>query len=142
MTVAEDEGPVEELDEQQCWELMGGATLGRLALCVAGEVDIYPVNYYADGTSILFRTAPGTKLLELTVHDAVAFETDGYTEREAWSVVAHGRAGELESQSDIRTADEAPLRPWIPTLKYRYVRIIPERMTGRRFPLAPEPERY
>jgi uncharacterized protein len=140
--MAEDEGHVEDLNDQECWDLLGSSSLGRLALCVAGEVDIYPVNYYADGTSILFRTAPGTKLLGLTIHDSVAFETDGYTEQEAWSVVAHGHARELESQSEIQAADEAPLRPWIPTLKYRYVRIEPNRVTGRRFELAPEPERY
>jgi uncharacterized protein len=140
--MAEDDGRVEELNDQQCWDLLGSSSLGRLALCVAGEVDIFPVNYHADGTSILFRTAPGTKLLGLTIHDAVAFETDGYTEEEAWSVVAHGHAREIESQSEIQAADEAPLRPWIPTLKYRYVSIAPDRITGRRFQLAPEPERY
>lgn len=116
--------------------------MGRLAVYLAGEVDIYPVNYYSDGASLLFRTAPGTKLLSLTIHHAVAFEADGNTETEAWSVVAHGHARQLEGSSEIEAANAVPLRPWIPTLKYRYVRITPDRLTGRRFALGPEPERY
>jgi len=34
------------------------------------------------------------------------------------------------------------LRPLVPTLKYIYVEIIPETLSGRRFQLGPEPERY
>ena len=133
---------VRELDRDECKEMLRQGTLGRLATSAGGEVDIYPVNYFSDGASILIRTAPGTKLLELTVHDAVAFETDGYTADEAWSVVVHGRARQLESQTEIDEADRAPLQPWIPTLKYRYVHIDIDRITGRRFQRSPEPERW
>lgn len=134
--------PVLELSGDECRALLAEGTLGRLAVSAGGDVDIFPINYFFDGTSILIRTAPGTKLLELTVHDSVAFETDGFTAEDAWSVVAHGRARQLESQTEIDEADRAPLQPWIPTLKYRYVRIDIDRITGRRFNRAPEPERW
>lgn len=134
--------PVRELDRDECKELLKQGTLGRLATAAGGEADIYPVNYFSDGASILIRTTPGTKLLELTVHDSVAFETDGFTDEEAWSVVVHGRARQLESQTEIDTADRAPLQPWIPTLKYRYVHIDIDRITGRRFLRSPEPDRW
>lgn len=133
---------VRELDRDECRELLKQGTLGRLATAVGGEPDIFPVNYFSDGTSVLIRTAPGTKLLELTVHAAVAFETDGYTDDEAWSVVVRGRARQLDRQSEIDEADRAPLQPWIPTLKYRYVHIDIDRITGRRFQRLPEPERW
>jgi hypothetical protein len=32
--------------------------------------------------------------------------------------------------------------PWIPTLKYTYVRITPTSVSGRRFRRGPEPARY
>lgn len=134
--------PVEELSRDACRELLKQGVLGRLATAVGGEPDIFPVNYFSDGDSILIRTAPGTKLLELTVHSAVAFETDGYTDDEAWSVVVHGRARQLDRQSEIDEADQAPLRPWIPTLKYRYIHIDIDALTGRRFLRRPEPERW
>ncbi|UAJ77817.1 pyridoxamine 5'-phosphate oxidase family protein [Leifsonia sp. ZF2019] len=134
--------PFRELDRDECRELLKQGELGRLATAVGGEPDIFPVNYYSDGQSILLRTAPGTKLLELTVHDVVAFETDGFTVDEAWSVVVHGRARELERQQEIADAERAPLRPWIPTLKYRWVHIDIERLSGRRFLRLAEPDRW
>ncbi|GAA4142510.1 pyridoxamine 5'-phosphate oxidase family protein [Leifsonia shinshuensis] len=134
--------PVRVLDRDECREVLKGASVGRLATAVGGEPDIYPVNFYSDGSSILIRTAPGTKLLELTVHDTVAFECDGWTDDEAWSVIVHGTAKQLDHQAEIDEADKAPLRPWIPTLKYRYVRIDIESMSGRRFRREPEPERW
>jgi nitroimidazol reductase NimA-like FMN-containing flavoprotein (pyridoxamine 5'-phosphate oxidase superfamily) len=132
---------VEILSEQDCWELLLSSSLGRLAVSVGGEPDIYPVNFIATDNRLVFRTAQGTKLLELTVNSLVAVETDGVGTEQAWSVVVKGRARILERQSEIDEADQLPLRPLIPTLKYVYVEVIPEHVTGRRFPLWPEPDR-
>lgn len=131
-----------ELSVEECWEKLSANSLGRLSTAVAGDPDIFPVNYYADGKTLLIRTAPGTKLLELTIHHNVAFEIDGYTDTEAWSVIVKGVAQQLETQTEIDEADRQPLVPWIPTLKYRYVRITPLAVTGRHFRREPEPERY
>ena len=76
------------------------------------------------------------------MNNRVAFETDGVGREEAWSVVVKGTANILDKQSDIDAADQLPLHPLIPTLKYIYVEITPLEMTGRRFRLGPEPERY
>ena len=72
----------------------------------------------------------------------MAFEADGILSDQAWSVVVHGTTRTLEKQSEIDAADELPLQPWVRTLKYRYVEIQPETITGRFFNLGPEPERY
>lgn len=103
-------------------------------------LDIFPVNYRADGTSILFRTAPGDKLTELTINENVTFEVDAYTDPIAWSVIAKGTAHALDRQSDVDQAEKLPLNSWIPTLKSVYVRITPQDLTGRRFERVPEPE--
>ncbi|GAA1448909.1 pyridoxamine 5'-phosphate oxidase family protein [Leifsonia poae] len=137
-----DDEVVRDLDTAECWERLKETSLGRLAIDVHGDVDIFPVNFYADGSTLLLRTAPGTKLLALTVHDQVAFETDANTADNAWSVVVKGRARQLELQAEIDEADRAPLTPWIPTLKFRYVRIEPDSITGRTFMRLPEPDRY
>lgn len=138
----EGEGSVVELSEDENWHLLRQNSLARLALSAAGEIDVFPVNYYADDGTLLLRTAPGTKLLELTVNSRVAVEIDGFTDEDAWSVVVKGTARQLERQAEIDEADETPLTPWIPTLKNIYVRITPTTITGRRFERAPEPERY
>lgn len=135
------EGPVRELSPEECWGYLKANTLARLAVSVGSEIDIFPINYYADGTSILFRTAPGTKLLELSVNKHVAIETDGHSDADAWSVVVKGTARPVELQSEIDEADATPLKPWVPTLKYRYVRIEPTQVSGRYFERTEEPER-
>lgn len=137
-----DTNQVDSISEEECWDLLLSSSLGRLAVAVRGDVDIYPVNFVASDRRLIFRTAQGTKLLELTVNERVAFETDGVGRDEAWSVVVKGRARILEKQSEIAAADELPLRPLIPTLKYVFVEITPTEVTGRRFAIAPEPDRY
>lgn len=138
--MSQEDSPVEVLSEQESWELLRGHSLGRIATSAAGVVDIFPVNYHADDSSITFRTAPGNKLVELTVNEEVAFELDGYTEQEAWSVIVKGTARALDRDSEINAADALPLKSWIPTLKSAYVRITPHSITGRRFQRGPEPE--
>jgi nitroimidazol reductase NimA-like FMN-containing flavoprotein (pyridoxamine 5'-phosphate oxidase superfamily) len=135
-------GEVRELSAEECRELLRSHELGRLAISAGGEIDIFPVNYLAEPDSILIRTAPGTKLLELVIAQEVAFEIDGYTDDDAWSVVLKGPAHRLEHRSEIDEADTEPLTPWIPTLKYEYVRITADSLSGRQFRRGPEPERY
>lgn len=135
-----EEGPIERLSEEECWKLLRTQTVGRIATTAGGVLDIFPVNYYSDGASVLFRTAPGDKLVELTINENVTFEVDGYTEPVAWSVVAKGTARALDRQSEVDQAETLPLNSWIPTLKSVYVRITPQSITGRRFERGPEPE--
>lgn len=132
-------GSVHVLTTEECWEFLAANSLGRIATQVHDVLDIFPVNFYSDGSSILFRTAPGSKLLELTINDQVAFEVDGYDELIGWSVVVKGTAKAVEKQSEIDAANNLPLHPWIPTLKRVFVRITPSRVSGVSFQRGPEP---
>jgi len=135
-------GTVTMLTPDECWVQLAQETLGRIAVSAVGAVDIFPVNYVVDGHTLLFRTAPGTKLLELAINDRVAFEVDGHSDDQAWSIVVKGRAERVERQSEIDAAEQLGLEPWIPTLKYRWVRIHADDVTGRGFTRAPEPARF
>jgi len=134
-------GGLEVLTDQQCWQLLGRQQLGRLVTNARHTLDIFPVNYVVDGRSIVFRTAEGTKLVELMVNDEVLFEVDDHTDAAAWSVVVRGYAHRITSAAEVAAADALPLRSWVPTLKYNYVRIEPARVSGRAFTLGPEPDR-
>ncbi|WP_193726447.1 pyridoxamine 5'-phosphate oxidase family protein [Protaetiibacter intestinalis] len=134
--------PVELLDERECWELLELAPMGRIAIAVGGVIDIFPLNFAVHDGAVYFRTAPGTKLVELTIHPDVALEIDGWDEGEAFSVVVKGVAERLEHAAEIEEAERLPLTPWVPTLKYRWVRIRPGSVTGRRFRRGPEPDRF
>jgi hypothetical protein len=129
------ESAVEVLDEATCWELMSGVEVGRLAVAAVGELDIFPVNYVVDDGTVVFRTAEGTKLVELVVAGQVAFEADGRDDETgtAWSVVVKGEADLLDRFDDIYRAQNLHIVPWSGQVKERFVRIQPNRVTGRRF---------
>lgn len=133
---------VTRLDDPECWDRLGSQELGRLVTRVGQVIDVFPVNYVVDDRTIVFRTAEGSKLFELTANDEVLFEVDDYTDESAWSIVVRGTAEALDTSDEVAAADALPLRPWIPTLKYTYVRITPASVSGRAFVRGPEPDRY
>lgn len=140
--MADFENPIEILKEDEALELMGNQQLGRLVVRIKDDFDIYPLNYVVNEGKIYFRTAEGSKLFTVSINERVLFEADDHTEDKAWSVIVKGRARILERTDEIQQADELPLKPWLPTLKYNYVEITPEEISGRRFQLGEEPERY
>lgn len=125
----------EDLTPDECWEQLRSAEVGRLAVTLGRHPDIFPVNFIVDDSSIVFRTAEGTKLAGAVLGEAVAFEIDGYDagSGQAWSVVAKGQAIEIERMEELFAAENLPLFPWHASPKHRYVRIRPEDLTGRRF---------
>lgn len=133
--------PVIVLDSVQSMARLRAQDLGRIVTHIGETIDIFPVNYVVDGDGILFRTAPGSKLFELTVNADVLFQVDDHTDADAWSVIVRGRAEALETDAEVDRAERAGLRPWIPTLKRVFVRITPTTITGRAFHRDPEPER-
>jgi nitroimidazol reductase NimA-like FMN-containing flavoprotein (pyridoxamine 5'-phosphate oxidase superfamily) len=140
--IFDDLNPIEHLSHEQAWELLRSETVGRLAVSVGDHPDIFPINYVGHDGNVYFRTAQGTKLLELTVNSNVAFEADGYNLTSAWSVVIIGSARAIESQGMIDTLNALPLHPFAPTLKFVWVEITPHDVRGRSFKMGEEPERY
>lgn len=126
---------VTELSQDECWEMLREEEFGRLAFRLVDEVHITPINYAADGETLLFRTAEGNKLLSVVMGSEVAFEIDRYGEDSARSVVVRGSARLLPEDEEHRS-ENVPLRPWVPTLKYNVVEITPKVITGRAFSLA------
>ena len=55
---------------------------------------------------------------------------------EAWSVVVKGRTTELKRLDEVVDVGDLPLHPWHASPKGRFVRILPDEVTGRRFPVA------
>jgi uncharacterized protein len=133
--------PVLELDDEQSWRLLEGTKHGRLVVSVAGEPDIFPVNYVTSDRKIYLRTAPGNKLAQLTINATVLFETDGILSEEAWSVVLRGKARVLSNSAELAAVEELGLKTWVPTLKDFYVEIEPSSVSGRHFQFGEQPER-
>ena len=132
---------VQELDEVQVWEFLTAHRIGRLAIVIGGEPDIFPVNYVVDGQSLVFRTAEGSKLLAASLGGRMAFQVDEWTHEGAVSVLAHGTPHVMEGE-ERESATSLELDPWVPTHKEHWVRLEVDEVTGRRFRFGPEPEPF
>ncbi len=126
---------ITELTSEECWEMLRDEEFGRLAYRLVDEVHITPINYAVSGSSLLFSTAEGSKLLAVVMGSEVAFEIDSYGEDSARSVVVRGTA-RLLPEDQAHRAENVPLRPWVPTLKYNVVEIDPKVISGRAFELS------
>lgn len=124
----------EILDDDECWELLTAAEVGRVVLRSGDDdIEVFPVNHSVAGRTILFRSAPGAKLALVAERPRVAFEVDGHDEDEAWSVIAWGVAERLSIDDEILQTGIMSLVTWTGDQKHNYVRITPDRLSGRRF---------
>ena len=127
---------LEVLSEHTCRELLASRDLGRIAFQDEREIEIFPVNYATDGTIVVFRTGPGTKLVQSTA-TRVAFEVDEWNAATAvgWSVVLKGVAEEVTLGTDPFAAAlrARPVVPLAPGERDFWIAIYPATITGRRF---------
>lgn len=136
------ENPIEVLTEDQAYEKLQDNDYGRIGVRHDDDVEILPLNYVIEGKKIYFRTAEGTKLSLIAVNPKVALQADSVGVDKAWSVLVKGSATRITSTEEENHAESLGLEPWVPTLKYNWVRIDIESIEGRAFNLGPEPARY
>jgi len=129
-------GELEEISESGCLELLERHRLGRLAIVVDGQPQVFPVNYAISGGIVSFRTGRGTKLANAPL-SKVAFEIDGYEVSSGigWSVMVQGIAQDAsESFDDVSWEARRVLpKPLAPGVKEHRIAIRPTIVTGRRF---------
>ncbi len=131
---------IETLEEATCLRLLAGEEVGRLAVIHVTSPAIFPVNYCLDGRTIVFRTDVGTKL-DHGPRTTACFEIDAFDRptRSGWSVVVTGRLEEI-TLFDSRALEEAkalPIDPWAGGVRSHWMRLTPERITGRRVGRSP-----
>lgn len=139
MSSSPSESHTEVLDPADCWNHLKSSYVGRLAVINGAVPEIFPLNFMVVGETVVFRTAPGTKLRTLLTGAAVAFEADGMNAyaTEVWSVVVKGVP--VPFDGDLATLQDAgPDRePWQPGLKEHLIQIVPAEVSGRRFAVSP-----
>ncbi len=124
----------DELTREECFRLLAGEHLGRVAVTDDRGPLVFPVNFVLDRHTVVFRTEPGTKLDVAARGGQVCFEVDGADEaaRTGWSVLVRGEAVEVTDQAELARLRRLPLQPWAPGERDRYVRILPAALSGRR----------
>ena len=129
---------LEVLSDEDCRALLARRNLGRISFTIDNQPEIFPVNYSTDGSTIVFRTAEGTRLQE-SVKRRVAFEIDSWDPEAGigWSVVVKGIAEEITSGIDPLAAAlrARPVVPLAPGSREYWIAVYPSEISGRRFRL-------
>jgi len=128
---------LELLTEEQCRELLGEATIGRLGVTVGGLPVILPVNFALLNGDIVFRSGAGTKLRAAADRAVVAFEVDAFDDHgeTGWSVLAIGRAIAITDPDELELLRTCGPTPWARGSREHCVRVTPEMLTGRKIVL-------
>jgi hypothetical protein len=118
------------IPEEECWQLLAGASVGRVALSIHALPAIIPVQYYLDGRKLAVCLGH-RELPERSLNAVVAFAADAIDPigRSGWSVQVQGRS--LVPRS-VR-ADTACGWPTAGQI----VQIEPETISGYRVHLCP-----
>ncbi|MBF4578418.1 pyridoxamine 5'-phosphate oxidase family protein [Frigoribacterium sp. VKM Ac-2530] len=124
---------VEEMTRDDCWRRLRRTHLGRLAMGHGPGIEIFPINYTADGQTVYLATSVGTKTAMVGVSPWVAFEIDGADDGWTWSVVVKGPLRRLVRSADLEVAGELGLRSAAPGVKDQLMSIDATSVTGRRF---------
>jgi uncharacterized protein len=123
------------LDEQQCWDLLDGATVGRVGLVHDGRVLIIPTNYLLQDRSVLIRTSPDGVLGTLAGGaDGVAFEVDYHDggSGTGWSVLLSGSVRGLTEAEIAELPQNDRVLPWAGGTRDLRLRFTPAEVSGRR----------
>ncbi len=84
------------LPRNECFELLGEATVGRIGLSIRGLPAVVPVKFYLLEDRIVIDTRHDAQLVAAISGQVVAFEVDGFETGDSdWSVAVTGRAFEL-----------------------------------------------
>ena len=136
MSATEPEAEQEEIPEVECLEILDQHSLGRIAIVVDGQPQIFPVNYAMSGRIIAIHTGTGSKLSNAPA-SKVCFEIDEYDSSAGagWSVMVQGVAVDATDAFDDVSWAARAAAPWplAPGAKPHRLGIKPSKITGRRF---------
>jgi uncharacterized protein len=109
--------------------------VGRVGLCTHRPL-VLPVVYAMLDNDVVFRTAPGEKLIAAVLNRTVAFEIDDYdaSTLTGWSVIVVGAAEEIVAHENLTRVRTLDLQPWAGEFRDRFVRIHADEINGRRRP--------
>lgn len=135
-TTGEQGGRLAELTPYDCWALLAGVQVGRVAWSRPQGPAVVPVNLTLLEGALWVRTTPDAALVRETIGQPVSIEVDeiDVTTRSGWSVLVLGTA-ELVVDQDVpehlHVLDVWPAGPHL-----AYVRVSPTQLTGRRLGAA------
>jgi uncharacterized protein len=125
---------LEMLSAEECETLLASNFFGRVAVWSGEHPAVLPVLYGMLDGDVVFRTAPGEKLIAATLGQQVVFEIDAVEPvlHAGWSVNVVGRAQRIVNLPEKERAEQLGLEPWAGDYRDEYVRLRTEQLSGRR----------
>ena len=127
---------MKEIGRTECLELLGSTSVGRIAYCTPRGAVVLPINHAFIGGEIVVRVAASGQTARY-LHDnapgaGLTYEVDDYDDDDqtGWSVLVTGTARAVDAENVLDLTDR-PV-PWPAGGFWEYVRIRPDRVTGRR----------
>lgn len=128
-------GSIRRLPEQECWELLGTTTVGRVAFVSAAGQQLIPLNFAVSDRIVYFHTAPDSVLSAMAAGMGdVAFGVDYHaqTSRDGWSVTVAGSTSTVDDPVVVdKLAAHPRVLPWAPGERSLLVQLVPRSITGR-----------
>lgn len=125
---------ITKLMPAECYRLIAPGGVGRIAFGTSFGPVVLPVNFAVVAGTIVIRTGEGT-MIDGHADEQVAFEVDHIDEAlsQGWSVLVRGRSRRVAHPAELQLMRrEAEIWPWPGGDRDVYVRIIPDKITGRR----------
>ena len=125
---------ITKLMPAECRRLIAAGGVGRIAFSTASGPVVLPVNFAVVEGTVVIRTGEGT-MIDGHADERVAFEVDHIDEalRQGWSVLVRGRAHRVAHPAELQhMRRDAEIWPWPGGDRDVYVRIIPDKISGRR----------
>lgn len=124
-------GTIRTLSEEESWELVDVASVGRLGFVADGEVKIIPVNYLVD-VDVIIRTLPDGIIAKLA-GTRVTFEVDYHSSQGAgWSVLMHGDLKQLPADESELVNRWNRVLPWAGGNRSLFLSFHADSVEGRR----------
>ena len=125
---------LDPLSAEECETLLANHAFGRVAVWSGDHPAVLPVLYRLLDGDVVFRTAPGEKLIAATLGQEVVFEIDAVepARRTGWSVNVVGRAEHIVDHDEKKRAAQLGLEPWAGDYRNEYMRLRTMRVSGRR----------
>jgi hypothetical protein len=127
------------LTRDECLQLLGTASMGRVALSIGALPVVLPVGFALVDEDVVFRSLIDEKLSAPGVDIVLAFQVDhfGAATESGWSVLVQGLASEVVEKEDLERCQalRLPGRGAVHGHPH-FARIATTRLTGRRFAAA------
>jgi hypothetical protein len=133
---------MERFSEAESLDLAATVPVGRIVYSRYALPAVYLVNFRLDGRDPVFHTRKGPMFGAGVAESVVAFEVDRIDEtaQEGWFVTFLGRAKLVTSPAEQARLAGLDVHPWAPGQRDHVIKIVTEKIIGRRLPHRPDAE--